>query len=138
MDRLASRYASGPIEEERIREAALGALLARIGVRNAPPYLSVHIGINEELASFGVQDERDIEQHLLAAYRGRLTQEQLPEAKQTIEELAMRLLSELACWRAVEALAQRLLHGVQQAPEESRLAEEEVHAIVSQAFAAQV
>ncbi len=96
-------------------EAKNGAALVIASGRAAERLWYRQYGLDEALASFGSSrandDEVELESELFHTYP-RLTPEQLPEAKHTLEELAMRLLGAQLCWQAVEAIAQALVQGV--------------------------
>jgi len=100
-------------------EAKNGAALVIASGRAAERLWYRQYGLDEALASFGSSkanaDEGELESELFHTYT-QLTAEQLPEAKHTLEELAMRLLSAQICWQAVEAIAQALIQGVAHKP----------------------
>lgn len=68
--------------------------------------------LGEFQASYGSKsafdDEQEIEDELMTAYPS-LKPEQLPQAKQITEELAMRLLETEICWQAIEVVARTLI-----------------------------
>jgi hypothetical protein len=70
-------------------------------------------GLDEAWASYGSgggerNDERKLEKELKTRFL-RMKPEDLPEAKQAIEDLAVRLLEFSPCWQAIETVAHELL-----------------------------
>jgi hypothetical protein len=77
--------------------------------------------LDETLASFGLSsikdnDESLLEQELLKK-DPQLKQEQLSEAKQFVENFAIKLLEFETCWQAVDTVAKMLLERLQEKPQ---------------------
>ncbi len=76
--------------------------------------------LDETLASYGSgrdNDERQLEEVLTPpSDLSRLIPVDLPKRIQEIENKAMQLLEAKICWQAVEAIAQTLLEGLKQTP----------------------
>jgi hypothetical protein len=74
--------------------------------------------LDETLANFGLSgsnfnDEHELERELLYAFP-LMKQEELSQAKQVTENLAIRLLESKVCWQAIETVSQVLLERLRQ------------------------
>jgi hypothetical protein len=97
-------------------------------------------GLDESLASFGpgggtnndaYQLEKELEGLKHPVFQTpRLKPEELPEVKQKIEDLAVRLLEHRVCWQAVETVAKALLKNLQ----EQQIKLSEVQVVIAGVF----
>lgn len=99
-------------------ESKNGVALVIAAGKAAEPVLYRKRSLDESLASFGLgggnfNDERELENELLHVYPN-LKQDELTQAKQVTEDLAMRLLESKVCWWAVDTVAQVLLARLRQ------------------------
>jgi len=92
------------------------------------------LGQDESQASSGAADEQELESALRRNFRS-VTDENLAEAKRIIEEFAMRLLQDPACWTALKSLAEDLLRDTATLPDVIRRTENQIHPILAKAFA---